>query len=1026
MSAMIISAGGGGKETITLVTRDVTRREGLTDAGLIPLVGDGPVYEGYAQIPDGTPPEGWDLGLEPGDPGYVQFTADQRGTIERAKDGARTEIPWLVQSDAKTLPTGDDAAPEAGFGGIRVSAAISADLAERDLERELMPAVAALEEATPAGRLPLVVLVYSTAGGTGCGYGPRLGRVIRRAIDGDVRIVEVIITPLAFRKLAEDGLVAASTVAALREVVRDGHSGRGGGITIPVGVPPEALRTANAREGTLATVSGFIAFLARDHQFAEPEFVDWTARLANRPADAAFVVPGYAEAGLPVEQYARIFSAHVAAEVYEMLVPDHVDAETLARTTEGMLSGDGLLGQLAPISAVGPTHDLPNFIYDGPSHREIIESLDPARQVELPTLPDLAQMFTPGLLARTNPEEIISAATAEVIRYLGAADRTGATGTAFDSLDGILDDLGARIVAHVNSHIFDRCVALLDSDDAPRPLSVQPSVGVLLQRALKNAAGVGDAAADRLEIERDKLSGQPLQNAREAREDAAADLRNAPSRKRATVYLQAAQDEMELSAWVATMETAVTAARKQAGVYRRIAAEFDTWLTTLRSARDYAREEERVATRQLEYDASRPVTTVLPTEEVARQQLRARHTEGQARAMLEHIALRPGRREDGRFELHIRHDEIQDFMPVVQAIDSDDPLFSPVLAMAGVRERIVPGLRRLSLVDALCLDLRAWLADRGGNATNELIDEFLTDRLAELERNAVPVSETTRGDGVFAHTWGRLLYDGRPPTDRSGDGLPARVAERLRAAVGRQYSHVGAVPDVYGAGIVRVNVGVGVALSHLEGFTPLVARYFAHHSAESRQDPSFRAVHANLGDRTAHMIEQFLHTEAGRLDGGRLLAPSVVDLLEDVEAVRLVARLYATANLPVAVPDDPNDPARVVIEVEVASGRRSFDLGEDWNLGAVCAEAVSGPNAAIVKRELKARWEDYVEKLRGTEGNDVRPVIHEQLRTAADTLTLPPVPAGQAGTVDRGDLELVFWTLLKATDRQLGIEHPPA
>ena len=922
------------------------------------------------------------------------------------------EFPSVTPKHARRLL--DSIAHEGeGFGGLRVPSYISALLGMPAFRQSFGRAFKRTTAFVEAGRQPIVVIVASIAGGTGCGHLKPYAENVREMVGPGVAVWLVVVEGDAFANLEEfradrDKMSAlgARSVAASREL--ELLAEQTVDFTWVAGPGGASYATASPLDGALASVAGSLETWARNPGALVANIPDWKAPYGGLRRWEKQATIGGGRVTYLGSRWADLISAEVAVEALTTITTPTV--ETAARSRD---AGRTIVQSLAPgalacevaDTPAGETVALARPLDDSLGRLVTNLSIDP--EIGPPVRSDLNAVVQKNFsrFGRVDMGEVSKVVAKTIELDLDSLS---------DYATRSRDDARRALVAKLRQFHVDE---LSGADGAEgRNLGGDPAVLVRTRGAVAMVEEISGQAVTRLAAAYDEIchgrDGDPLEVAMREADRRAADLGPSPRRGQLGPWLEAMADVHHYRWWKATVAAALAEWRDLQAVANEAGQPLAALLRTFRDMAIGNSQDVAAISNELELRHQRPDTRVVPLPKSraaaglsrsVREALAARGS-GQPKSLLEAIRVRahmPAGSEVGAWDVVLLTPEVPDHKLACtwSVLSRTDPsiaervadLTRDLFARLARHQGIGGECERRSLFEVLGIEYDELFApDHGGVVTASLVDAFVGPIIDDLVTASEPLARLANASltdrpAVVRVPTATVFVDPCPPA-------PGSTAELVRQAIARRLPNM--VAGQAGT-LSRVTVTHGVSSD--------LVRWRNDHFADylSTSIP----VHTTLAGLRAWEIERRLHDD--RLLE-RPLDAAVVRLLDHPNALGATLCLLAFDLLDQATdPVDPIAGPRYYVEVTKRSQLRRVFFGTVADPASAVAQALVGEEADEVRPLLEQQWEDGWAKLKAHHGCDDKAAEARDRKVAE--LVLPA-----SNDIDAHDLVLAGGDLIRS------------
>lgn len=899
-------------------------------------------------------------------------------TLERIKASARpiAQFPSVMPLHARRLL--ESIAQEGdGFGGLRVPSFISAMLGMAGFVPSFDRAFRQAKDYVDSGRQPIVVIVASIAGGTGCGHLAPYATKVRELVGPGVAVWLVVVDGDAFAGLekfrvdpTELAALGARSIAASREL--ELLPSQTVDFTWVVGAGNDSYASTSPREGTLAATAATLETWIRNPGSLLASIPDWRAPYGGLRAWEKLATFGGGRVSYLSTLWSDLISTEVAVEALTLITTP--TAETAARSRDAgrtVVQGlaPGALASEVADTAAGETVSLARPTDEAVSR--LVTNLGPDPEVGPPVRSDLEATV------RENFSAIGRLDMGEVSKVVGKTieldlDRLS------DYAAGAREQSRRALVAKLRQFHLDEFSGA-DGGDG-RGLGGDPAVIVRTRGALATVEDALGQAVARLSAGYDAIchsrDGDPLELAMREADRRAADLGPSPRRRQLGPWLEAMGDVHFYRWWKAAVAAALAEWRDLQAVANDASQPLAGLLRALGDIAARNTAEVAALSNELVLRHERPDTRVVPLPKSAaaaglsrsvREALEGRDA-GQPRTLLEAIRVRPhmpAGSDVGAWDVVLA-------TPAVPGIDKPAMSWSVLSRMdATLTERVADltselfarlahhqGIgaecERRTLDEVLAIEYEELFApERGGVVSPALVDEFVAPIIDDLVTASEPLarlvndSPTDRLAPVRVPA-AKVFVDPRPPA-------PGSTAELIREAIARR------LPDMVPgqpATLARVTVMHGFSADLLKWRNERFGDYL------STSIP----VHTTVAGLRAWGIEGRLH--ADRLIN-RPLDAAVVRLLDHPKALCAAVCLLAYGLIEAdSDPADPTAGSRYHVSVTKRNQEHRVFFGAVSDPAGAVVQALTGEDAPEIRPLLEQAWDDAWAKLKAHHGAD--------------------------------------------------------
>jgi hypothetical protein len=648
--------------------------------------------------------------------------------------------------------------------------------------------------------------------------------------------------------------------------------------------------------------------------------------------------------------------------------------------------------RLAVEVAAEPLGDLPSCAQ---FEVQAIEQLEMRLAAEGEFRPPVVPVFDDVHIPRigsVSASDVIAAANGELNDYLEEFGQWSAANRAAVARD---------MTEHIRRQLDAELSGPPESGRSLADASVVARVEAALEALTADVRGAGDHVESAVEEIMD--TADPVGKAQHQVDEAAAAMGDVARRKAIVRYIEAMRALAFAQRWAGIERAAVATWRDLAGTLDTVRRMPDKLLVEARRFADYEAERAAMCADRIRAVSARPSTRIAPgidgpgETELQRVVVERLAHDGRdlPATLLSRLgvqAIVPAGTPVSDWDLRLVTPPIDGFVAArtTDALAADGgheqvsalaPGFMGVMALSDVG----PVCRALTLYDALAIEYRTTFPpEKGGNLTPAAVEDFLrpyrtelfsaSEPLAKIAGTSLdgrPVADPVRHEFAFA--------DARPPADELGVLIRDGLKDSLPG-----------VHDGTDGVIRRVIIVNRVALSRLS----------EHYKAVTAYHQAKKPLHTNRAAKLAWSLERTA-IAAGRMEDGRLLDQTVVNLLAYPKALRAGASLLALGKLNAIADPDDVDRRLYTIEVDRHGHPDNVVLAETSDPGGALREAIVGSHGEFARPALERAWQQLRSALEHELGGD--DAVREHRANAIRALDLP-----RSEVVDVGDLSLTL------------------
>ena len=873
--SVFIGAGGAGGILINLLATNPLAGA-LQARGTQLLYVDGLRDDARVRIQPGN--RGVDTG--PSSSQFLLSDQDPFPVLRRASEGLRAPAayPWLSPEDAKILVKSPPPAQTAA-GTSRVWSAVAADLSLPNAIDSLRNVIDLAVQHEVNGD-PTVFMMFGS-GGHGPGHAPAYLTKLRELGPARLQIWAVIVGPKAYERYFEPEQITelkARFVAVVREI----NALPPGIVNIKciAGGGSNPYAASEPIDGILPAIAAFFeGWVLEDGEFRADSANLAGGDLTGVPADESHMVVGGAKIEYAADWWAELLAARAAAEGWRRVT-------TL--TANDRLRASALLDTIAssadPVRLAEEIRIKGDPAFCAPFEVQTVEQLEARITAEnsepAPQVPGLSE-----LVHGMNTIDLINLANTELTRYL-------------DDLGAWVERNRAEVREAFIANLRQVLAAELAGPDNDGYRLSDPAIVARLEHAHEVLASEMREAADQLETAVSDIVAvsDPVGTAQQVVDEKAASFGPHVNRRKARAYLELVRGLGNAQRWLIMERAALAQFRDVASTLDEARVPFRALIGAAREFEAFERITAAGQVDRLRAYGARPSTGSIPTVDgggekeferavMARLTHDGRDLTGELLSRLRVVAALPPTGPVSQWNLQLSTPPIPGYVEgrTLDATSADGhperiAALAPGYLGMLAQQSLKPVCHELTIDDVLAFEFTA--SEHGSATTPANIERFVRERTEKLLSAGDPLATVVRAE-LDGRPAGQPLaraytfYEGRPA------GSP--LAEQIRNAMQATLHPVHAGFD----GVIRRSMIVNrVALSRIP----------EHHDAVKAYHQAKKPLHTNCAVKEAWKLERRA-IAAGRMEEGRLLDQSVVDLLAHPNELRAAVSLMAFGRL---------------------------------------------------------------------------------------------------------------------------------